>query len=531
MSALPDPLLHWLVRTTVEGGLLVVLVLALRWACAVYLSPPWRVGLWIVVGFKLVVPASLPLGMGFGTLFSARAEVARESLVADSKESERPRSEIFAGGGGAPTPWSNSTTPRLASVLVGLWGLGMAGVFTTLLVREARFRRSLRGLRVCEDRELLALVRECSVLGNMKSMPTVRLLPQRCGPALAGLFAPVLLLPADWRERFDRDALRHVIFHELEHVRSRDLVWNWLAALLTAVHWFNPLVWLAASRFQADRELRCDARALRRMGPAERIAYGRTLLRISEHFLAPPAIAGLAPCVRKHPALRHRITMITRPPTATPALQLLSAGALGLLVCLSFGSARAEEEPGKDRTREGQRSREAQEAKSGAREGERPREGGEKMREGDGQKPRAREGDGERPRTAERDGERPKSGARDGERPRSGERDGERPKSGLRDGEGGRGREGEKMRDGEGSAGQPIEIRVLGDGGEVRIAERTVPLNQLRGFLSGYLVDKAGRPVVIDADAATPFAAVGKVLDAARDSGAKNAQIRPAKER
>ena len=38
--------------------------------------------------------------------------------------------------------------------------------------------------------------------------------------------------------------------------------------------------------------------------------YGHTLLRIQETFFAPPAIAGLAPCVRNHPTLRQRILMI-----------------------------------------------------------------------------------------------------------------------------------------------------------------------------------------------------------------------------
>jgi hypothetical protein len=344
-------------------------------------------------------------------------------------------------------------------------------------------------------------------------------------------------------------------------------VWNWCAGLLTAVHWFNPLVWLAAARFQADRELRCDARALARMAPAERIAYGRTLLRISEDFLAPPAIAGIAPCVRSHPSLRHRILMITRPPTSTPALQAVFAIALGTLVCLSFGSARAQEEPGKDRSREGQRSPEAGETKAAARagergkesdrmregdrarDGERPREGerardgaqpreGEKMRDGD--RPRSGERDGERPKSGERDGDRPKSGERDGDRPRSGERDGERPRTGERDGE--RPREGQRMRDGErrpvegarngdgerSAGGNPIEIRVLGNGDDVRVGTETVPTNRLRGFLKDYLAEHSGRPVVIDADPTTPYAAVAGVLDAVRDNGAKNAQIRPA---
>jgi beta-lactamase regulating signal transducer with metallopeptidase domain len=417
-------------------------------------------------------------------------------------------------------------------LLAAVWAAGAVLVLTVLLVREVRFRRALAARPECDDRELLSLVRECAAVSGLARPPRVKLTPAECGPAITGLFSPVLLLPADWREKFDRAALRHVIFHELEHVRSRDLVWNWCAALLTAVHWFNPLVWLAAARFQADRELRCDARALARMAPAERIAYGRTLLRISENFLAPPAIAGLAPCVRHHPSLRHRILMITRPPTSTPALQAVFAIALGTLVCLSFGSARAQEEPGKDRSREGQRSPETSEKKPAAREGERPK-AGERLREGerarDGERPREgeRARDGAQPREGEkmRDGERPRTGERDGERPKSGSRDGDRPKSGDREGE--RPREGERMRDGEGGR-NPIEIRVLGSGDDVRVGSETVPTNRLRGFLKDYLAEHSGRPVVIDADPTTPYAAVAGVLDAVRDNGAKNAQIRPA---
>jgi len=72
---------------------------------------------------------------------------------------------------------------------------------------------------------------------------------------------------------------------------------------------------------------------------------------------------------------------------------------------------------------------------------------------------------------------------------------------------------------------------VLGQGDDVSIAGETVRRHWLRGFLQTYLADKAGRPVIIDADASTPYAAVADVLDAARDNGAKNAQIRPAKNR
>jgi beta-lactamase regulating signal transducer with metallopeptidase domain len=39
--------------------------------------------------------------------------------------------------------------------------------------------------------------------------------------------------------------LRHVFLHELAHLKRHDIALNWLFAGAQALHWFNPLVWLA----------------------------------------------------------------------------------------------------------------------------------------------------------------------------------------------------------------------------------------------------------------------------------------------
>jgi hypothetical protein len=88
------------------------------------------------------------------------------------------------------------------------------------------------------------------------------------------------------------------------------------------------------------------------------LSYGHTLLRIQETFFAPPAIAGLAPCVRNHPTLLQRITMIARPHRNRPWLQAVFTLAFGVITCYAFTTASASAEkdlPAKDRSREGQR--------------------------------------------------------------------------------------------------------------------------------------------------------------------------------
>lgn len=54
---------------------------------------------------------------------------------------------------------------------------------------------------------------------------------------------------------------------------------NTLLCCLMALHWFNPLLWLAFHRARANREAACDADVLRHDGPGRRHTYGLALLK------------------------------------------------------------------------------------------------------------------------------------------------------------------------------------------------------------------------------------------------------------
>lgn len=418
-------------RTSLEASVLIMAVLGLRWMLGPRLSPAWRIGLWMLVGAKLMLPAFVPAGFGLGAwMKSAETKmtpvVLRQDVLVDQPQTAvLVLSEVAQVDGSVARNWSFS--PKVA--LVWVWLAGAAGILLVALVRQRRFDTMLRTRRPGTDPHLITLVARLSQRAGLKKPVRVVLMPAGTAPAMVGVRQPTLLLPEDWQARFDDRSLRHVVLHELFHVKQGDLAWNWIALAVQAVHWFNPLVWFVVSRFQADRELRCDAGALALLAPAERLDYGHTLLRIQQTFFAPPAIAGLAPCVRNHPTLRQRILMIATPTTRQPWLQALLVLTLGTLVCYSFATtARAQEKevPPKVRTRDTDRSPTTVPGNGGADGVKKP---GDREREGDGaaRKPGAREGDG--------DGQR-KSGMRDGEGERkTSAREGDRPREGgTRDG-------------------------------------------------------------------------------------------------
>ena len=97
-------------------------------------------------------------------------------------------------------------------------------------------------------------------------------------PCLFGLFRPAVYLTPAAMER--GAGLRHVLAHEETHGRHWDPLWSLLRSVCLAVYWFDPLVWWAAAAAREDCELACDESALRRLGEAERIPYGQTLLRL-----------------------------------------------------------------------------------------------------------------------------------------------------------------------------------------------------------------------------------------------------------
>jgi beta-lactamase regulating signal transducer with metallopeptidase domain len=180
-----------------------------------------------------------------------------------------------------------------AGWLVFLWALGaIVALLPTLaallrLSLVARRARPMRGGRWA----LLAP----SVLRELDVRRRVRFV-ELDGPVMPmtwGIFRPIVLVPSDdfgssIEQRLD------VLRHELAHVRRFDCLTQLVAQLACAVHWFNPLAWIAAREMRAERERACDDEVLR--AGARASEYADYLLRVarSTRSVGAAALGGLA---------------------------------------------------------------------------------------------------------------------------------------------------------------------------------------------------------------------------------------------
>ncbi len=131
-------------------------------------------------------------------------------------------------------------------------------------------------------------------------------LPAGSSPALVGLLRPHIALPTDFELRFSPEERELILAHEAVHRVRLDNLWNLLATLLTALHWWNPLAWWAVHRMRADQELACDAAVLRAR-PNSKAAYIRALL--ATHSLQSAGTPLASHWSSTHP-LVERITML-----------------------------------------------------------------------------------------------------------------------------------------------------------------------------------------------------------------------------
>ena len=297
-----------LLRWALVSTLAMAAVLALRGLTKNRISFRTRYVLWLLPLLRMLVPL-FP-----GASPASAANLAPLSPLPSAKTALEGPASLHTWA--APTP-SPAESAALFSWIPVLWAAGVAVALFCLLASNLLFQSRLTASR--------RPLQESSCPLPLYEAPTL------ASPLLLGLFRPaVYLTPAALQSP---NRLRHVLAHEETHARHGDPLWSLLRAVCLTVYWFDPLVWWAALASRTDCELACDEGALRRLGEAERVPYGRTLLSLIPVRKAPanPLLSATTMTAGKR-QLKDRITRVAENPVYL-ARALFAAVALAALVC------------------------------------------------------------------------------------------------------------------------------------------------------------------------------------------------------
>ena len=246
-----------LVNLSISASWLILAVLVLR--VVLKKAPKWVMPLlWGVVALRLVCPFSIESALSL----IPSAETIPSEIVTETREPvlyEQATLDIV----------TNPTLPSAAEVPVGvsrqqaqvdfniysvLWLAGMAALLVHALVSAGKLKRKLATAILLRDN-----IYESEFVDS---------------PFVFGVVKPNIYLPM----HMDEGTAAYVIAHERAHLARRDHWWKVLGYLVLALHWFNPLVWVAYILFCRDIELACDEKVVRGLDGAARADYSQALL-------------------------------------------------------------------------------------------------------------------------------------------------------------------------------------------------------------------------------------------------------------
>lgn len=240
----------WLVLAVL--GIRLILRKAPKWVCVL---------LWGIVAIRLACPFSIesafslipsaetiPENVLSGTGFQIQTGIAPVDGTMNNYLGSRDFENVTATAG---------SSVKVFSALSIVWLIGSLLLITYAAISYWRLQRKV---------DTAVLLRENIFQSELVDSPFV-----------LGIIKPRIYIPF----QLDDLNIEYVIAHEKTHIRRWDHWWKPLGFLLLAVHWFNPLIWIAYVLLCRDIELACDEKVIQKLNSEQRAEYTQTLILCS----------------------------------------------------------------------------------------------------------------------------------------------------------------------------------------------------------------------------------------------------------
>ena len=295
----------WVVAVTIQSTLLIGVVWVVDRLIGHRLWPEVRYGLWLLVLIKLMMPPGLASPLAFdGILPDAVYRVSSVPLTGEQVIDETilpdavPGEEVNQTGTSVSSEETEYQQTRQDvslspyAVIMIVWGVIVALLATLAYTRYVSLRKNYLSESHDAPPEIRDTLTDAARLIGTKRVPRIVLTPDVASPGVFGVIRPILLLPMDTLQKYDRNDLRNILVHELAHIGRGDLMLHAVFTLLQAVYWFNPFVWLTGRKLRGARELACDATVMKYIRKTDS-DYARTLRLAAEHLLQRHMRVGL----------------------------------------------------------------------------------------------------------------------------------------------------------------------------------------------------------------------------------------------
>lgn len=321
-----------MIEFIISSSVLILAILIISSLLEKRINPRIKYALWLLVVVKLLVPVpEFESNISVMNVASSVEDTGVRYLFVDNGSEAKEGSTI----GAVAQPEDMAASDKkvsLADICNIVWCAGIVVCAVAFAWSNLRFARNLR--------------RKRKPVGKVKGKLLIYKVPGVTTPCLFGFPKPSIYLQEN--VELSKEQKRYVLAHEYTHYRQGDHIWAIVRCACVILHWYNPLVWLAARISIKDSELACDAGTLKLVGEGNYVTYGKTLIEIAGRI--PKELSGIhvlgcsTGATGGMQEMKKRMRMIVkRPHTRIVTMLILLVLCLGLVGC-TFGKAISKEE-------------------------------------------------------------------------------------------------------------------------------------------------------------------------------------------
>lgn len=350
------PLIRLLVDVSIKGTLVLLVAGGLTFACrrasaaarhlvwslaltSILVMPALSILLpaWKVAALGEVMPQVMPRAAQSESLSSTPAPIARPERLSELTLTTQthpappgdtpalpgfePAASSGPEGAGAALNRAEPASFRFPGWLMLVWVLGACLIFTRLVIGTASVRRIARSAERVTDPSRLSMARSISRRLGLSREVDLLVSERISMPLTFGAFRSVVLLPAE-AMLWDDERLQIVLLHELAHVKRKDCLTQLTAHLSCALHWFNPLIWIALRELRIERERACDDYVLHTGTKAS--DYASHLLDIARSLGVAECSSFATVAIARRSQLEGRLLAILDPSLSRKGLKRMS---------------------------------------------------------------------------------------------------------------------------------------------------------------------------------------------------------------
>lgn len=332
---------------SLSGSIVAGLIFAVKPLFNNRVSKTFQYYIWVVVLLRLFLPISPELSLMNNVFYPTEtdSDISASAMITPSDAQGNISSslslpvqkKVEAGEYNGDSDHSRYLRDLFAQTALIVWLLGVLITLSFQFINYVHFISRLKRSNIAvtaEEQELFHKLR-------MKNS-RVRLFRNRFAstPMLVGILSPCIIVPD---VKFTPKQLENILRHELAHLRRFDTGLKWFTVLVTALHWFNPIMIFIKREINRACELACDEAVIKGLSTSDKQAYGETLISVVAERKYPIGVLSTTMCEEKK-TLKERLAAIMKYSKKSKWMVVLAivvfAGVIGIAVTLGAGVGR-----------------------------------------------------------------------------------------------------------------------------------------------------------------------------------------------